>query len=58
MDPFCGQLLGKGRPLCSLVCDVFLCFYHFSMWSPASGVVLDLSISELCLRSYFSESCF
>ena len=25
----CGHLLGKGWPLGSLVCDVFLCFCHF-----------------------------
>ena len=24
-----GHLLGKGGPLGSLVCDVFLCFCHF-----------------------------
>ena len=27
--------------LLALVCDVFLCFYHFPMWCPGSGVVLD-----------------
>ena len=27
---------GKG-----LVCDVYLCFCHFPMWYPRSGVVLD-----------------
>ena len=32
---------GKGWPLGSLVCDVFLCFGHFPLWSPGSGVVLD-----------------
>ena len=37
----CGHLLGKGWPLGSLVCDVFLCFCHFPMWCPGSGVVLD-----------------
>ena len=36
----CGHLLGKGYPLGSLVCDVFLCFCHFSMSCPGSGVVL------------------
>ena len=25
----CGHLLGKGWPIGSLVCDVFLCFCHF-----------------------------
>ena len=37
----CGHLLGKGWPLGSLVCDVFLCFCHFPVWCPGSGVVLD-----------------
>ena len=37
----CGHLLGKGCPLCSLVCDVFLCLCHFPMMCPESGVVLD-----------------
>ena len=37
----CGHLLGKGWPLGRLVCDVFLCFCHFPMWSFGSGVVLD-----------------
>ena len=27
--------------LLGLVCDVILCFYHFPMWYPGSGVVLD-----------------
>ena len=30
--------LGKGWPLHSLVCNVFLCFCHFHMW--CLGVVL------------------
>ena len=37
----CGHLLGKGLPLGSLVCDVFLCFCHFPMWCPGSDVVPD-----------------
>ena len=37
----CGHPLGNGWPLGSLVCDVFLCFCHFLMWSTGSGVVLD-----------------
>ena len=36
---FCGHLLGKGWPLGSLVCDVFLCFRHFPIWYSGSGVV-------------------
>ena len=37
----CGHLLGKGYPLGSLVCVVFVCFCHFPIWLPESGVVLD-----------------
>ena len=44
---FCGHLLGKGWPLGSLVCYVLLCFCHFPLWCPGSGVVLDLSIPDL-----------
>ena len=36
-----GHLLGKGWPPGSLVCDVFLCFCHFPIWCPGSGVVFD-----------------
>ena len=25
----------------ALVCDVYLCFCHFPMWYPESGVALD-----------------
>ena len=37
----CGHLLGKGKPLGSLVCGVYLCFCHFPMWCPGLGVILD-----------------
>ena len=37
----------------ALVCDVYLCFCHFPMWYPGSGVVIDLSIPDLCHLSYF-----
>ena len=37
----CGHLLGKGWPLGSLVCDVFLCYSHSPMCCPGSGLVLD-----------------
>ena len=57
MDPFCyscflsvmlsclfiasfWSLAGK-RPLGSLERGVFLCFYHFLVWCPGSGMVLD-----------------
>ena len=30
----------------ALVCDVYLCFCHFPMWYPESGVVLDCIVSE------------
>ena len=45
-----GHLLGKGWPLGFLVCDVFLCFCHFPMWCPGTGVVLD------CIDSRFLPS--
>ena len=32
--------------LLSLVCDVKLCFCHFPMWYPESGVVLDCIASR------------
>ena len=34
----CGHLLGKSLPLCSYVCDVFLCFCHSLIWCPWSGI--------------------
>ena len=36
-----GHLLGKGRPIGSLVFAVFLCFCHFPIRCPGSGVVFD-----------------
>ena len=33
----------------------YFVFCHFSMWCPGSGVVLDLSIPDLCLLSYIDE---
>ena len=38
----CGYLLGKGSPLGSLLCNVFLCFCHFPIW--CHGVVLNFII--------------
>ena len=35
----CGHLLGKGRPLGSLIYDVLLWFCHFPIWCPGSGVM-------------------
>ena len=37
----CGHLLGKGLTRDSFVCDFFLCFCHFLIWCPGSGVVFD-----------------
>ena len=37
----CGHLPGKGWPLISFVCNVFLWFCHVPMWCPGPGVVLD-----------------
>ena len=45
----CGHLLGKGQPLGSIVCDVFLCFCHFSICCPVPG--LDC-IDSYSLHSY------
>ena len=39
----------RGWPLGSLVFDVFLCFYHFPIWCPGSGVDLIVSIPNHCL---------
>ena len=36
-----GHLLRKCRPIDSLLCDVLLCFCHFHIVCPLSGVVLD-----------------
>ena len=55
----CGHLWERSD-LLVLVCDVKLYFYHFPMWYPRSGVVLDcndLDISDLCPLS-FSISYF
>ena len=46
----CGHLLGRGLPL---DCDVLLCYCHFPVWCPWSGVVLDISIPDLYILSYF-----
>ena len=48
-----GHLLGKSLPLGYLVCDVLLCFCHLPIWCPWLGVVLDASIPDLCLLTYF-----
>ena len=37
----CGHLLGKSIPLSLTECDVVLCFCHFPIRCPGSGVVLD-----------------
>ena len=45
--------------LLALVCDVSLCFCHFPIWYPGSGVVLDcidsrsLSPFVLCIMMHF-----
>ena len=41
------------RPdLLAFVCNVYLCFCHFPMWYPGSGVVLDC-IDSGSLTSFF-----
>ena len=47
----CGRQLGKGCPLGSLVCDVFLCFCHFPIRCPGSGEVLDLAQTKLFVKA-------
>ena len=47
----CGHLLGKDWPFGALVCYVLMCFCHFPMWCPGSGVILDCP--DLCLLTYF-----
>ena len=37
----CDHLLWKSWSLGFLVCDVFLCFCHFPIWCPGSGVVFN-----------------
>ena len=51
----CGHLQGKGCPLGPrLLClTVSLSLSH---WYPGSGVVLDLSIPDLCAPTYFGQS--
>ena len=53
----CGHLLGKGGPLGSR----FWCMtvrLSLSHWYPGPGVVLDLSIPELCTLTYFNYHYF
>ena len=40
LQPF-AHMLGNGRPLGSLACDIFLCFAAFPYGVRGSGVVLD-----------------
>ena len=41
---------GKGLASWLFVCDAFLCFCHFPIWCPGSGVVsVCISIPELCM---------
>ena len=47
----CCHLLGKGSPLGSLVCDVFLCFRPFGVLDKVWNLIV--SIPDLCLLSYF-----
>ena len=48
------HLLGKGWPLGSFVCDVFLCFCHFPIWCPGSGVVLNWLNRFLIFAFFFT----
>ena len=35
------ESIQSNTPLGSLLCDVLLCFCHFPIWIPGSGVVLE-----------------
>ena len=50
----CGHVLGKGLPLGSLLWCLTVSL-SLSHWYPGSGVVLDLSIPDLCTFTYFIE---
>ena len=51
----CGHMLGKGRPLGSLVIYVFLCFSHFPIGVLGQVWYLIVSIPDLCLLPYFTS---
>ena len=51
MQP-CRYLLGKGWPLSSLACDVFLCFVTFPYGVLGQMLYLIVSIQDLCLLPY------
>ena len=51
----CGNLLGKGWPLGSLVCGDLLCF--ITSWWGVLGQMwyLSVSVADLCILSYLKE---
>ena len=49
----CGHLLGRGQPLGSFLCDVFLCFVTVPYNVLGQVRYLIVSFSDLCLLSYF-----
>ena len=53
----CVHLLGKGWPLDSLVCCVFLCFVTFPYGVSGQVLYLVVSIPDLCLPLYFKWVC-
>ena len=55
LQPY-GHLLGKGWPLGSLVCTVFLRFVTFPCGVLGQVWYFIVSIPDLCLLSYFG--CF
>ena len=48
----CNHLLGKARPLGSLVCRVFVCFVTFPYCVPHQVWYLIVSIPDKCLPLY------
>ena len=49
----CGHLLGKGWPLGSCVCDVFLCFVAILYGVLGQVWYLIVTIPDLCILPYF-----
>ena len=46
LDALWSPVLGTSLTIGTLVCDVFLCFYHFRIQYPSTGVVLDCIDSQ------------
>ena len=51
----CVHLLGKGLPLGSLVCDVYLRFCHIPIRCLGQVWYFSVSIPDLCILPYFKR---